>query len=147
MTSAARPTPHVDRDSAAYWDALARRELVLQRCRACERHRFPSLPACPYSRDERADAVRARGTGALYSWIVVHRAFSPAFEADVPYAVGTVELDEGARMLGRVEAPGGGVPSLAAGLRVHVAFRDHAARGDAPAWTEAYFVAEGDGRG
>lgn len=137
-TTPARPTPAIDLDAAPYFEGLSRRELLLQRCDACGRHRFPPLVACPYCGDARATRVRASGTGSLYSWIVVHRAFSAAFAGDVPYVVGTVELDEGCRVLARIE----GVHSaLAPGLRLRAAFRDHAAQpGGAPAWTEAYFT-------
>jgi uncharacterized OB-fold protein len=84
--------------------------------------------------------VAASGLGVLYSWIVVHRAFSEAFRDDVPYTVGVVELDEGCRMLARLELDG--APRM--GMRLAVDFRP---RGEgAEAWTEACFRAiEDDG--
>ena len=34
--------------------------------------------------------------------MVVHRAFDPAFASEVPYTILTVDLDEGARVVGRL---------------------------------------------
>ncbi|MCA9512808.1 MAG: OB-fold domain-containing protein [Myxococcales bacterium] len=139
--AAARPAPRIDADAAPFWDALARRELVLERCSACDRRRFPPLVACPYCGATEARRERASGRGALYSWIVVHRAFSDAFAADAPYTVGTVELDEGCRVLARIEGADG---RLAAGLRLRAAFRDHPHADATPAWTELYFTPQAE---
>ena len=38
--------PGVDRDSQAWWDALARHELVHQRCDTCGRWRWPPRAMC-----------------------------------------------------------------------------------------------------
>jgi hypothetical protein len=40
------------------------------------------------------------GTGTIWSCTVYHRAMSPAFRDQVPYAVAMVELDEAIRMVG-----------------------------------------------
>jgi uncharacterized OB-fold protein len=71
------------------------------------------------------------GNGELYSWIVVHRAFSDAFSSDVPYAVGVIELDEGCRMLGRLELAG---QPARIGMRLSVVFHPH------DAWSEPRFA-------
>jgi uncharacterized OB-fold protein len=34
--------------------------------------------------------------------VVIHRALHPAFAGDVPYTVAAVDLDEGARVFGRL---------------------------------------------
>jgi len=39
------------------------------------------------------------GRGTVYTWTVFHRAYHPAFVAEVPYAVVAVELEEGPKML------------------------------------------------
>ena len=140
-----RPAPTIDRDSAFFWEGLRERELRLQRCQGCGRRRSPPLPACPYCGNARSDVEVSPGLGALYTYVVVRHAFSPVFEADVPYTVGVVELDEGCRMLARLEL-GATPPDL--GVRVRVAYRDHPAEGEAAdagqgGWTEAYFVAAG----
>lgn len=65
-------------------------------------------------------AVSGRGT--VFSWIVAHHAFHPAFEPDVPYVVLEVKLEEGPRVNARfVEAP---TSVLQAGMPVEVRFED-----------------------
>ncbi|HPG28052.1 MAG: OB-fold domain-containing protein [Spirochaetaceae bacterium] len=132
-----RPEPTIDLDNAFYWEGLRDAEIRLQRCEACGRRRTPPLPACPDCGDPRATIEPASGRGRIYSFVVAHRAFSPAFEADVPYTVAVVELEEGGRMLARLEG-GDGPPRI--GEAVRAAFRLRGGDADETEWTEAFFV-------
>jgi uncharacterized OB-fold protein len=67
--------------------------------------------------------------GAIYSFVTVHAAVSPAAAALLPYTVATVQLDDGPRLVGRVEPTGG----AGIGDRVRPRFMDH------PDWTELCF--------
>ena len=73
-----RPEP--DEDSAFFWDGLRRHRLLVQRCPACGRHRFPPMPSCPACGAERGDPVAVSGLGRVYSWVRVHRAFDDAHD-------------------------------------------------------------------
>ena len=42
--------------------------------------------------------MKLSGRGTVYSWIVVHQSQHPAFNADVPYNVAIIELEEGPRL-------------------------------------------------
>lgn len=123
--TAAPPAPEPDADSAAFWAALREERIVLQRCGGCGRLRFPPLGRCPYCRSTAAVHEAVAGTGTVYSWTVVHRAFDPAFAGDVPYVVATVDLDAGPRMALRLD---GAAPTF--GASVEPRFVHH---GD---WTE-----------
>jgi uncharacterized OB-fold protein len=92
-----RPTP----ETQPFWDGCARGELLVQRCRACERWYFPPRPFCPrcWSDDVEWRAVSGRGT--LHSYVINHRP-APGFEADTPYAIAVVQLEEGPRLLSNV---------------------------------------------
>ena len=126
----AAPQPSPDQQSAPYWAGLRDRTVLVQACTACGRRRFPPTPGCPYCADPGIRWEEAPGTGTVYSAITVHRAFDPAFAADVPYDIATVDLDGGGRVVGRVR---GGAEI---GTRVRPTFVDH---GD---WTELRFTAE-----
>ena len=142
-----RPAPSVDADSAFYWEGLGAGELRLQCCRDCGRHRFPPLPTCSHCGHPEWETVVSPGRGRLYSWIVVHRAFSPAFADDVPYAIGTVELDEGCRMLARLEL-GDAKPQIDMALEpVFVTHDEWSEARFAPASTPAGADADGSSRG
>ncbi|MBI4060475.1 MAG: OB-fold domain-containing protein [Elusimicrobia bacterium] len=127
-----RPAPIPDADSAFFWEGLRGGRLLLQRCSACARHRFPPMPSCPYCASRSSGIVQAAGRGSIYSWVVVHRAFDPAFAGEVPYTILTVALDEGPKMLGRMT----GSAHAAFGGRVKASYADHGA------WTELRFSGE-----
>ena len=91
-----------DADSAAWWEALASGTLLLPRCAKCRRYWFPPAPTCPNCGAGSPTLERATGLGRVYSWVVVHKAYDPAFAAEVPYVIVTVDLDERARVVGRL---------------------------------------------
>lgn len=94
--------PSIDPDSQPWWDAVAEHRLVLPCCGACARYWFPPTPGCPNCGAQEYELCAVSGRGRLYSWVVVHRALSPSFQADVPYTIALVELEEGARLFGRL---------------------------------------------
>ncbi|MEU5975616.1 OB-fold domain-containing protein [Streptomyces sp. NPDC047315] len=94
---ARRPRPVVNRDNAGFWQGVAAHQLLIQRCTACARLRFPWLPGCNACGSDAWDAVPAAGTGTVFSYVVMHHPPFPAF--DPPYAVGLVELAEGVRIV------------------------------------------------
>lgn len=101
MNANARPEPPDSPLSRPYWEAAAQGRLVLQCCRQCGKVRhYPRLlcDAC-HSRD--VDWTTASGQGRIHSWTISHHAFHPAFAAQLPYALVTVDLAEGVRALGR----------------------------------------------
>jgi uncharacterized OB-fold protein len=124
--------PEADADSRFFWDGLRQKKLLIQRCGDCGRSRFPPMPRCPYCASAQSSVLEAGGGGTIYTWVVVHRAFDPAFEDEVPFTLATVDLDEGARIVGRLE---GAPPRF--GMRVQAAFFHH------PNWTELRFAPQG----
>jgi uncharacterized OB-fold protein len=79
------------------------------------------MPTCPYCASIETEICDDVVAGTVYSWIVVHRAFQPAFEEEVPYTLVTVDLDGGGRLVGRLE-PG---QVAGPGMRVCPYFVDH----------------------
>ena len=100
MSVPIRPVP--DRTSRPYWESLKEKNLKVQRCLKCRRHRFPPLPGCPFCGSEEDEWAAVSGNAVLYSWIVVHAPINPGLQEDVPYAVGLATLEEGPRMAGRI---------------------------------------------
>jgi uncharacterized OB-fold protein len=122
--------PVTDLDSGPFWAGLRRGVVVVQECDACSRRRFGRLGACPYCGEPGGDDVEVSGEGSVYSFVRVHRALTPAMADEVPYAIATVDLDAGVRMLGRVEP----ADAAAIGVRVTPTFVDHGH------WTELRFA-------
>ena len=102
MAATQAPFARGDADSAPWWDALASGRLVLPKCDVCGRWSFPPGPACPHCGSPRPALRQASGLGTVYSWVVVHKAYDPAFASEVPYVIVTVDLDEGPRVVGRL---------------------------------------------
>jgi uncharacterized OB-fold protein len=126
----AGPAPEPDLESAFWWDGLREHRLLLQRCAACDRPRFPPMPSCPGCASAATEVVESAGHGVVYSFVRAHVAVSPGYEGPLPYTVATVALSEGPRLLGRVDPPS----PLSVGDAVEARFVDHAS------WTELYFV-------
>jgi len=112
----AKPLPPDDPANRPFWEGAKRGMLVLQRCLACGRHRFPAARYCAQCRGERSEWVETGGTGVVESWCSFHKAYWPAFARDVPYDVVQVRLDEGVRLFSNLI----GTPRL--GLRVLAKF-------------------------
>ena len=135
MSTAVPPTivdvvaPRVDEDSAPFWDGTRSHRLLVQRCESCHRRRFPAMPGCPHCGSRGGTWVAAPERGTIYSWVRVHRTANPSFVQSVPYAVATVELEPGCRLVARLEPP----EAADIGADVVPFFVDHAE------WTEVRF--------
>ena len=73
--------------------------LMVQQCIACARHVFYPRVLCPHCASTSLEWKTAVGTGIVYSTTVVARRESEGG----PYNVALVDLDEGVRMMSRVE--------------------------------------------
>ena len=76
--------------------------LLGSRCRACARASFPRAEVCPYCGSPDLEPVRLSPTGTLWGWTTV-RAAPPGYEGPVPFGFGVVELDDGLRVVTRLE--------------------------------------------
>ena len=108
--------PELTEETARFWAGTARGELLVQRCDACRRLRFPPRPVCPWCRSFDATWTAMAGTATLWSWVIAHPPLLPAYAENAPYNVVVVQLDEDAsiRMVGNLvgdpEAVGIGAP-------------------------------------
>lgn len=134
--TAAPAGPATDVESRPFWEGLRARRLELQVCGACGRHRFPRMPSCPYCGTAGGTDVVVPGTGRVYSWVRVHRPLGPrSAGGELPYAVATVTLDTGPRLVGRLEP----ADRAAIDLPVRPRFVDHPGEPGQPGWTELRF--------
>jgi uncharacterized OB-fold protein len=101
----AKPFPQPDSASAPFFEALRRRQLLVQRCTHCGLHALGSH-RCRNCRH----ALRwepAYGRGTVYSLTRIHLAYHPAFERQVPYDVVLATLAEGPHLFGGFRDEGG----------------------------------------
>ncbi len=104
---------------ARYQAALNEGRFLIQRCNDCDRHVFYPRMVCPHCGGASLAWVEPKGIGTVYSTTTVRR--KP--EAGGDYDVSLVDLDEGVRMMSRVE----GVPpaEVKIGMRVRAKIVDN----------------------
>ena len=132
-------------DTAPFWAATRQEKLVVQRCDACGRLRFPPHPFCSACRSEAVSWTEVSGRGRIWSYLVHHDPTLPAYSAFAPFPVIVVELDEDRRlrMSGNIVAtPGAAINSVDAatlrvGMPVRVTFQPVAEDVTLPYWMVA----------
>ena len=90
---------------ARYWRQQDQRyNLAGSECKVCGRKFFPNRTMCPYCHRRSLNKMEKfyfKGDGKITSYTVVHEAM-PGYRSQVPYVIGTVELDEGDTVLGQI---------------------------------------------
>lgn len=118
-----KPMPEPSPESRPYWEGLAQRRLMLQRCAGCGRIRHYPQPMCPACHSLATGWIEASGEATVHSWTVAHHPFHPAFRAELPYVLVTAALPEGVRLLAQLR--GAGADALRPGLPLKVDFEDN----------------------
>ena len=121
MADSRKPIPEPTPETQDFWDGAKAGNLRLQRCTACSDVYFPPRPFCPKCASRSVESFTASGKGRLYSYVINHRA-APGFEADAPYAIAVVELDEGPRLMTSIVGSPQTPEALPIDARVEVAF-------------------------
>lgn len=101
-----------------YRTQLDQGHFQIQRCTACQRSIFYPRMICPYCGSNRLSWFSPSGRGTVYSTTTVRR--KPEHGGD--YNVALIDLDEGARMMGRVEGIASGAVRI--GMPVQAALVD-----------------------
>jgi uncharacterized protein len=123
VTTRTKPSPKASPETQPFWDATARGELHLQRCRACDAHYFPPRPFCPTCHSDEVAWERVSGRGRLHTYMVNHRP-APGFEDEAPYPIAIVELDEGPRMMANIVDGPADPHTLELDMELTVTFED-----------------------
>ena len=108
---------------ARYQAALNEGRFLIQRCDGCKRHVFYPRVVCPHCGSASLAWVEPKGTGVVYSTTTVRR--KP--EAGGDYDVSLIDLDEGVRMMSRVE--GVAPTEVKIGMRVRAKVIDNKGAG------------------
>ena len=91
-----RPLPVSQPEWDFYWEKAKAHELWIMRCDDCNQAYFYPRAICPNCFSRNTRWVQSSGKGTLYSFAIVHRAPTRAFEA--PYIAAYVELEDGVRL-------------------------------------------------
>jgi uncharacterized OB-fold protein len=93
--SGAFPLPELDWEpTRGFWEAAARHELAVPRCRGCGAWCWYPPERCPKCGSDDLPWTPVSGRASLFSWAIVRRALVAPFATRVPYVTGLVTLDE-----------------------------------------------------
>lgn len=115
-----RPLPVIDHDSAPYWEAARNGRLKIPRCNGCGKLHFYPRAVCPHCHSDDLAFVAVTGRGVVHTFTIARRPAGPAFAEDVPYVVALIELEEGPRMMSRIQTDD--PDSVRIGAKVEVCF-------------------------
>lgn len=102
MEQIVRPIPQITPELRPFFEASKQGQLVVQKCANCGTLRFPPRRMCSNCLSREASWTPVSGEGEVYSFIIMHRVYHPAFANQVPYAVAMIKLKEGAKMISNV---------------------------------------------
>ncbi|WP_417722710.1 Zn-ribbon domain-containing OB-fold protein [Salipiger sp.] len=90
------PLPPLDGPELPFWQGLKVREVRVQQCGGCGRHRFPAAAICTACGSSEAAWVAVAPRGTVDSHCTFHKVYLPGFQP--PYTVILVRLDSGAKV-------------------------------------------------
>ena len=134
---AGRGLPVVDADTAPFFEAAARGELVIQRCKESGQYQYYPRAGSVYTMGE-VEWVKVPGKGKVYSFTIVRKnPADPVFAKLCPYAIVMVELPEGVKIFGNLT--GCEAEDVKIGMEVEVYFTaaDEAGTIHLPFWRPA----------
>jgi len=111
-----------------FWDSLREHQARVQRCDDCRAYRYIPKDLCFRCHGDRATWTAVSGAGEVYTYTVVRRAPTPAYQADAPYVLAHVTMTEGFRMIARLT--GAEPEAVRIGMPVVIAYEDVT-----PEWT------------
>jgi uncharacterized OB-fold protein len=115
-----------------FWDSLRDHRITVQRCTSCESYRHVPKEICSKCMSPDYSWSPIRPMGEVYTYTVIRRAPTAAYQQDAPYALVHVAMDDGFRMIGGMTnvSP----EAVRIGQRVKVAYQDVT-----PEWTLLQF--------
>ncbi|MBM4415962.1 MAG: hypothetical protein FJ035_06905 [Chloroflexi bacterium] len=133
-----KQSPVPDALDKPYFDALNEDRLVIQNWTCCQRLQHPPAATCGGCGSNQLQHMswkQVSGNGTIYSYGVVYDSPIAVLQADQPYNVALIELEEdpGVKMLSHL--PGRAVDDVPIGAKVKVIFETTPATGQkVPEW-------------
>jgi uncharacterized OB-fold protein len=96
------PIPVPRAESVPFWDGLKQDKFMLQYCDSCGKLNWFPRTHCVVCGKTHFTWKPSSGKGVLETYTIVYRGMNPAWQAETPYILGMVRLDEGIRMVTRI---------------------------------------------
>lgn len=107
---------------AQFWDSINNHQAKIQKCSACGKMRFIPLELCPKCHAADYEWTAISGNGSVYTYTIIHRAPTAAYQTDAPYVIAHVTLEEGPRMIANMV--GIDPDEVQIGMPVHITYFD-----------------------
>ncbi len=103
------PIPYPTPTAQPFWDALAREELLIQRCRACGAWVHYPRGRCTTCMADDLGWESVEPVGTIHAFTVTHRPTAAVFADEMPQVLAIVELPNGVRLTTTIvtDEPGG----------------------------------------
>jgi uncharacterized OB-fold protein len=77
-----------------FWQGCREGRLMLHRCEICQRSYWPASRCIDHG-DTAMGWVAGSGRGSLYTYTVLHHAYTSSMKDKLPYVVAVIKLEEG----------------------------------------------------
>jgi uncharacterized OB-fold protein len=102
MNGYKKPLPKQSPWSKPFWDGCKKHELLIQKCKDCQKYIFYPKLFCPHCLSTHLEWVKTTGRGKIYSYTIVYSYGPTEFSEDTPYIVAIIDLQEGVRMMSNI---------------------------------------------
>jgi len=121
MSDIKKQLPIITSSDKAFWEGAKRHELMAYKCLNCGTLYYP-VTDCVKCESPRMEWAKVSGKGSVYTYIIYHMAYHPAWKVDIPYNVCWIKLDEGPLLMSNVVECKN--EDLSVGMPVEVVFDD-----------------------
>src|SRR5215207_11694983 len=94
----AKPVPEPDDYTQPFFEGAKNGVLVIRHCNTCRTFLAPVSKICTECLGEDVEWRAVSGNGTLHTFGVMHQRYHPGFDAEIPYNIAVVQLDEGPRV-------------------------------------------------
>jgi len=113
--------PRITADKKPFWEALRQKRFMTTRCKKCAAVSFPPRMICPACLGDQREWVELSGRGTIYAF-TLNRIVARAFIDEAPFVTAMVDLEEGPRILTRIE--NASYEELSIGQAVKIGFKE-----------------------
>ena len=111
--------PPITLATSPFWDATKQHKLKAYKCQNCGMYYWPAID-CMKCDQPTMEWVEVTGQGEIYTFIIMHQIYDPAWKDEAPYNVCWIKLDEGPLLISNVVGCENG--DLYIGMRVEAVF-------------------------
>jgi uncharacterized protein len=99
MDTYSKPLPQITSWSKPFWEHARQHKLAMQKCNSCGKLIFYPRKACPECWSLDLGWKEVSGKAKMNCYTVTLGGVEPVFQADVPYVLAMVDLEEGVKMM------------------------------------------------